>query len=139
VNARFASQNFEATGPGHGHGHVVGRQDGTDAGLAFALLDKHDEHTNPNATIDGFGGGGAGGGAARRLRGRQHVGPVQMVQSTLARDLSPAVPAADATQPARDNQAFAVDLYQQNAGQRAGDGGNQLDLDAKGSDGGSRN
>lgn len=40
-------------------------------------------------------------------------GPVQMAQSTLARELSPSVPAADATQLASDDQAFAVDLYQE--------------------------
>ena len=52
-------------------------------------------------------------------------GPVQMAQSTQARDLSPSVPAADATQLASDNQAFAVDLYQQLRAS-AGDGGNLI-------------
>jgi serpin B len=42
---------------------------------------------------------------------------VAVQQSTLVRDTTPTVPAADATQLAGDNQAFAVDMYQQLRGQ----------------------
>ncbi len=52
-------------------------------------------------------------------------GSVQVAQSTKARDLSPSVPAADATQLASDNEAFAVDLYQQLRA-NAGDSGNLI-------------
>ncbi len=52
-------------------------------------------------------------------------GSVQVAQSTQARDLSPSVPAADATELASDNQAFAVDLYQQLRAS-AGDSGNLI-------------
>jgi serpin B len=52
-------------------------------------------------------------------------GPVQMAQSTQARDLSPSVPSADATRLASDNQAFAVDLYQELRAS-AGDGSNLI-------------
>src|SRR5579863_2685575 len=48
-----------------------------------------------------------------------------VAQSTQARDLTPQVPAADATELASDNEAFAVDLYEQLLA-NTGDSGNLI-------------